>query len=166
MRCPLGARVISYPTRRAWITGLVSANILFFVALLAMRQPDYPALRALDADLVSGDISSEQPIYFAARPFPMGMVVRDSVTADLYLLLNMPAMAATIFGGVELHFWLAWDWFPSWKESWHLSQSWVFTVVFVLASTFQWAVVGWLLGLRCPFEPKAPNRPLQPTSGG
>jgi hypothetical protein len=134
---------------------------MFFVALLASREPDNAGLSALD----SGIDYSEGPIHFAARPFQISpMAAPDTLAARAYLLANWPALGVAIFAGSDLHLWLVWNVFPTWRQAWHLSLSWVSAGVFIVSSTAQWAVVGWLLGLRRS-NLRAPNRPLQPTSG-
>jgi hypothetical protein len=153
-----------YPARRTWIVLLITINAFAFTPLLSSRAPDYSALQVLDRQHQRGEMHDQpQPIYFAARPFYFAPEeAPDTQPARWYLLANWPALGATIVVGFDLHFWLAWNMFESWRDSYHVSQSWVLTVVFIVMSTLQWAIVGWLLGLRHGFGLRARDKPLQP----
>lgn len=81
------------------------ANVLGFVALLALRQPEYEQLRERDVERNSNGpvfMPSADPIHIAGRPFYSSAHTPVPLVEDLYFIGNLPAHLAMIVLGFPL----------------------------------------------------------------
>jgi len=127
---------------------LALANLLMFAGIVASKAPNYAELERVDALLRSGstgDLSSAEPMYLAARPFYSPVHVADVPRIEnFYLLFNTPAMIAAFsiddflrMGGFLL---------SSSSRSWLLA---ITFALFAMAEAFLVGVgVGWMRNWR------------------
>jgi hypothetical protein len=122
------------PTRVGGAVAL--ANVLGFVALLAIRPPEYEQLRERDVERNSGGpafMSSADPIHLAGRPFYSSAHTPVPLVEDLYFIANTPASLTMLFVGFPLASTTTALWAGSGLVSgaW---ESWVLALVFAAAS--------------------------------
>ena len=128
----------------AFRLGLVLAlmNLLTFVAITALKQPDYARLEQLDTFIhggTTGDLSSAEPLYLAARPFDSPAHVPDvPLIETAYFLVNMPAMFAAFVMTDVVEFQV----FSSHSPFSSSRNSWLLAFAFALCAMVQAFVIG------------------------
>lgn len=129
-------------SRAGWV--LAGANAAAFVALRALRTPEYEKLRARDEEFNAGGpitMSSADPIHLAGRPFYSSAHTYVPMAEDLYFMANFPAEAAMLSVGFPLssatHEW--WTGSVRTSGAW---QSWTLALVFGTASALWGYAIG------------------------
>jgi len=117
-------------------------NLFTFAAITASKTPDYARLEQLDTFIHSGttgDLSSAEPLYLAARPFDSPAHVPDvPLIETAYFLVNMPAMFAAFVMTDVVEFQVVSSHSPFSSSR----NSWLLAIAFALCAMVQAFVIG------------------------